>query len=135
MRCMLDTNILVSAALFPESVCAAAYMKAVVFPWRCVVCRYTLDELGRVFAAKFPHRLEAYAVFAALLAMSAEVVSVPPEGAAAQEEGRLRDATDRPILRAALAADVDVLVTGDKGFLKAALQRPKVVSAAGFLEI
>ena len=32
MKCMLDTNILVSAALFPGSISAMAYMKAVTPP-------------------------------------------------------------------------------------------------------
>jgi len=39
MKCMLDTNILVSAALFPNSVTAAAYMKAVAPPHKSSVKR------------------------------------------------------------------------------------------------
>lgn len=32
MRCLIDTNILISAALFPDSVPARAFMKAVSPP-------------------------------------------------------------------------------------------------------
>lgn len=48
---------------------------------------------------------------------------------------KIRDAKDRPILRAALAAHVDFLLTGDKDFLEAAIVKPKIVSAAEFLSM
>jgi len=135
VRCMLDTNILVSAALFPQSLCAAAYMRAVAPPFEGVVCGYILEELRRVFLLKFPHRLEAYAGFVGLLLQAVEVVATPPEGAYAERERQLGDIKDRPILRAALAANVAFLITGDKGFLLSPLQKPKMLSAAEFLRL
>jgi len=134
MRCMLDTNVLVSAALFPQSVSAAAYMRAVLPPFHSVVCSYVLEELRCVFLAKFPHRMEAYARFVEAMALSVEVVSTPPEEARTESEGQLWDVKDRPILRAALAANVEVLLTGDKGFLEARIERPLILSAAAFLK-
>jgi predicted nucleic acid-binding protein len=38
MKCLLDTNILVSASLFPNSVPAQAYFKAVTSPNIGMVC-------------------------------------------------------------------------------------------------
>jgi putative PIN family toxin of toxin-antitoxin system len=130
---MLDTNILVSAALFPQSVSAAAYMRAVLPPYKCLVCVHVLEELRRVFAQKFPHRMEALEYFISAMASSVEVVAVPPEEARAESESLIRDIKDRPILRAALAAQAEILISGDKDFLEAPLERPKVLSAAAFL--
>ena len=65
----------------------------------------------------------------ALLAM--EVVPTPIEEA--EEENYIRDVADRPILRAALNAKVDVLLTGDKDFLESGVTNPKIMTAAEFI--
>lgn len=65
----------------------------------------------------------------ALLAM--EVVPTPVEEA--EEESHIRDVADRPILRAALNAKVDVLLTGDKDFLESGVLNPKIMTAAEFI--
>ena len=132
MKCMLDTNILVSAALFPKSVSAKAYMKAVTPPHRSVVCDYSIAEFRRVFNEKFPHRILDYERFVSM--MSVKVVLTPSEGKYKESENKIRDADDRPILRAALAEKVDVLITGDKDFLEAKIDKPKIFSAAEFLQ-
>ena len=38
MRLMLDTNILISAALFPNGIAARAYKKAIMPPFEPVIC-------------------------------------------------------------------------------------------------
>lgn len=134
MKCMLDTNILVSAALFPKSVSAEAYMKAVAPPYRSVVCDYSMEELRRVFNEKFPRRLQDHDRFVSVMALSVEIVFTPPEEEREESENQIRDVNDRPILRAALAAKVDALITGDKDFLDAKIDRLKILSAAGFLQ-
>ena len=62
-----------------------------------------------------------------------EVVPVPATAYAAEE--RVRDANDRPILRAAIHANADMILTGDKDLLEADLQRPAVCTPAQFLEM
>ncbi len=47
----------------------------------------------------------------------------------------IRDDKDRPILRAALDAGADYLITGDKDFLESAVNNPKIISVADFLEM
>ena len=42
---------------------------------------------------------------------------------------------DRPILRAAIYANADILLTGDKDFLESALQYPKIVTASDFVQM
>ena len=50
-----------------------------------------------------------------------------------EAEQEIRDAADRPILRAAIASGVDVLLTGDKDFLESGIKQPKIITAAEFL--
>jgi putative PIN family toxin of toxin-antitoxin system len=133
MRCLLDTNVLVSAALFPNSVPAQAYMKAVTPPGRAVVCDYSLEEMQRVFTEKFPDRLRDYEDFASAMRLSVEIIFTPPGEDALECENKIRDVKDRPILRAAMAAHVDVIITGDKDFLEAGLAIPAILTSAEFL--
>ena len=58
MRVMIDTNIFISAALFPGGKASAALVKALVSPYQPVTCDYVIDELHRKFQEKFPDRLE-----------------------------------------------------------------------------
>jgi len=134
MKCMMDTNILVSAALFPKSVSAKAYMKAVVPPHRSVVCDYSMEELRRVFNKKFPHRIQDHDRFVSMMSLSVEIVFTPPKEECDESENQIRDENDRPILRAAIAAKVDALITGDKDFLEAKIDKLKILSAAEFLQ-
>lgn len=45
----------------------------------------------------------------------------------------IRDAKDQPILNAAIVADVDVILTGDKDFLSLAIEHPRCLTVAQFL--
>lgn len=49
-------------------------------------------------------------------------------------EKLIRDAKDQPILSAAIAHKVDIILTGDKDFLSLALERPRCMTPAQFLE-
>ena len=62
-----------------------------------------------------------------------EVVATPIEEA--EEESYIRDVADRSILRAALNAKADVLLTGDKDFLESGVTNPKIMTAIEFLEM
>jgi predicted nucleic acid-binding protein len=48
-------------------------------------------------------------------------------------EMKIRDISDRPILRAAIAANVDVIITGDKDFLESGVSKPRIMTAAEFV--
>ena len=41
---------------------------------------------------------------------------------------------DRPILRAAIHAGADILLTGDKDFLESGILNPKIMTAAEFVK-
>ena len=57
MRVMIDTNIFISAVLFPKGKAASALMKALVSPYKPVTCDYVIDELHRKFREKWPDRI------------------------------------------------------------------------------
>lgn len=50
-----------------------------------------------------------------------------------KQEDKVRDANDRPIMRAAVVAEVDVILTGDKDFLESGIVEPKIMNAVEFL--
>jgi predicted nucleic acid-binding protein len=55
---------------------------------------------------------------------------------APQEAGKLlRDPKDQPILNAAILAQVDIVISGDKHFLEARLEQPAVITVAQYCEI
>ena len=57
-----------------------------------------------------------------LALLTLEVVPTPIEEHSFEE--KIRDVNDRPILRAAIHAKADILLTGDKDFLESGLQSP-----------
>ena len=132
MRILIDTNIMISAALWPASKPSLAYFKATNFPYRGLICEQSIDELRRVFNRKFPNRIPVLNTFLSLALLATEVVPVPDK--VTELEQKVRDVNDRPILRAAVKADVDILLTGDNDFLEAGLQHPRIINAAAFLE-
>ena len=58
MRILIDTNVLISAALFPKSIPAQAFMIAVSVGHEAVVCEQNIEELNRIFQRKFPEKLD-----------------------------------------------------------------------------
>lgn len=133
MKILVDTNILISAALFPNSIPFKAYVKAVSFPHYAIVCEQNIDEMKRVFYRKFPARIEALDRFLAAALLVLDVVPVPDEEDS--KEDLIRDCLDRPILRAAIQADVDILLTGDKDFLESGIRIPKIMTPAQFMNL
>ena len=132
MRILLDTNILISAALFPNGTAARAYTKAVTYPNKGIICDWSIEELRRVFNRKFPSRIEFLNQFLALASLAIEIIPTPVEEVL--DEAKIRDVKDRPILRAAQNAKVDVLLTGDKDFLESGVVNPKILDPASFIE-
>lgn len=65
--------------------------------------------------------------------LTLKVVPTPIEEEISEE--KIRDIKDRPILRAALYANADVLLTGDKDFLESGLKHPKIMTAAEFIQM
>lgn len=133
MKVLIDTNILISAALSSKGTPYQAFIKAVSYPNHGLVCEQNIDEMRRIFNRKFPKKLQALDNFLSLALLTLEVVSTPIEPYASEE--MIRDVNDRPILRAALSAKADIILTGDKDFLDSGLKNPKIMSAAEFIQL
>jgi len=132
MRVLIDTNVLISAALSANGASFRAYAKAVTYPNRGLICEQNVDEMKRIFNRKFPNRLAALDKFLSTALLTLELVPVPTDENIS--EMQIRDVNDRPILRAAIHAKADVLLTGDKDFLESGLENPVIMTPAEFLE-
>lgn len=132
MRIMIDTNIIISAALFPNGKAAQALNKALVAPYQPIVCDYIVEELHRKFCQKFPDKTAALEEFLTEALKTIEVVPTPE--LETEKESEIRDVKDRPILRAALNEHADLFITGDKDFLESSITDPRIISVAEFLE-
>ncbi len=54
MRVLIDTNVLISAALRANSVPYQAYVKVASYPNHGLICEQNVDEMKRIFNKKFP---------------------------------------------------------------------------------
>ena len=125
MKILVDTNILISALLFPKSKPAKALIY-VSEEHEMILCDQNLNEFREVLRRKAPRVLPDAEVL--LNELSYELIP-----AAYNAEKLIRDAKDQPILNAAIVADVDVILTGDKDFLCLDMEHPKCITAAEFL--
>ncbi len=53
MRVLIDTNVLISAALSANGVPFRAYVKAASYPNHGLICEQNVDEMKRIFNKKF----------------------------------------------------------------------------------
>lgn len=133
IRVMLDTNVLFSAMYKFEGTPFNAFSKASKLPYHLVLCDQIIDELRRNFNRKFPARISAFERFFSIA--NYDLITLTPEDVAVNDEENIRDLDDRPILRAARKANVDILVTGDNDFLESSVTNPKILTAAQFVEL
>lgn len=130
MRVMLDTNIIVSAVLFPKSNLVEAIWK-ITNSYNLVICSYMVEELQRVFKKKFPNRLEALEEF--LTKLSYEYFYTP-KIIDKSKFPKIRDNADLPILVSSILADIDIFVTGDKDFSEIEIEKPEILTPKEFIE-
>lgn len=103
---VLDTNVLI-AALIARGVCADL-LEHCVLNHEVATSEFILDELHGHLAGKFKYSEEDADTAVALLRTQFDIVAPQPV---------CRDADDDEILAAALAAQADCIVTGDKDLL------------------
>ena len=111
MRVVFDTNILVSALVFPGGRGEAALLRVIEERDQLLLSRPILDELLGVLAAKFSRDAEELARIAVFLSENATTV---------RPRRRLRVVKGDPdnrVLECAVAGRAEVIVTGDKELL------------------
>ena len=112
MKAILDTNVLISAYVFPGDTPEAVYRLALEGRLEIGTSRTLLAAFGRVLGQKFgwiPDRVEA------AVAQVARIAAIVEPGVAVEVIGA--DPADDRVLEAARAFDADVIVSGDRHLL------------------
>ena len=133
MKVLIDTNILISTILFPNSKSALAFTKALSYPYIPITCEYIIQELKSKFNEKFPTHITELENFLAIALSVIKIVPTPYQST--DKDNLLRDYKDIPILQCAVASNADYILTGDKDFLEAKIDRPICISAADFINL
>lgn len=130
MRVVLDTNILISALIFPGGAPEAVYRLVLERRVDLVTSRSLLAELGRVLTDKFgwdPGRAEE----AVAQVTRVGTVVEPTETIRVIEE----DPADDRVLEAASQGDAEVIVSGDRHLLRLPSWRGiTILKASAFLD-
>ena len=129
MRVMLDTNVLISALLFPNGR-ITTIVNCIFGRFRLVLSSYVINELKEVIQRKFPSKITDIEI--ALSNMSFEYVYTPSE--IDTSIFSIRDIKDYPVLYTAIISNVDILITGDKDFLDVDVDSPVIMTPGEFFE-
>jgi putative PIN family toxin of toxin-antitoxin system len=128
LRVVFDTNILVSALVFPGGRGEEALARIVAEQDDLFLSKAILDETLGVLARKFARDAEQLARVAVFLSEIGNTVR-PRE-----RLDVLRDAPDNRVLECATTARADAIVTGDKALLALGGYRGiRIISLKGFL--
>ena len=128
MKVVFDTNVLVSALVFPGGRGEEALLRVVAEYDELVLSRPIVDELLGVLSRKFARDSEELARVALFLADVGTMVK------RRRRLTVLKDAADNRILECALAGRAQVVVTGDKALLALKEYRGvRVLSLADYL--
>ena len=111
MRVVFDTNVLVSALVFPGGQGDAALRRIIAGTDRLLMSRAILDELLEVLSRKFARDAEELAHVAVFVSELAMVV------APRRRFRVVKDDPDNRILECAIAGRAEAIVTGDKALL------------------
>jgi predicted nucleic acid-binding protein len=119
--------VLISALLYPDSVPAKALYHAADND-ELVLADQNISELRKITKEKFPNKQVEAETF--LTELSYELILAPETPLAS-----MSDSKDEPILNAAILADVDIIISGDKHFLSLDIERPKSMNSADYLNM
>ena len=129
MNVTFDTNVFVSGFTRPTGRAAVALAKIVANVDTLFVSQHIVDELLRVLSEKFGRNDDELAIVIAWMERNTHFV------APTQTLHILADEPDNRILECALAADADLIITGDRAMLT--LQRIgniRIISLAEYLD-
>jgi putative PIN family toxin of toxin-antitoxin system len=127
LKILADTNILISALLYPKSKPAAVLFHASEHH-ELILTDYNIAELHRVTSKKFPDKQADIDVLLAKLTF--ELIAAP-----LSPQKLIADPKDAPILNAAIIAGVDYIISGDKHFLELQIEQPNVLKVSEYLEM
>ena len=131
MRVFVDTNIIISAILFPNGKVAKVFSH-LLEKHTVIISSYAKDECLEVFQKKFPNKVEQIKIF--FDGISYEEF-VTPTSINEAEYPKIRDVKDLPVLVSAILSDSDVLLTGDKDFEEIKIDKPLIFSPANYYKL
>jgi len=129
MKIVLDTNIIISAVLFPNSLIAKIF-KYVVDCEKLVLNQYIIDEVEKVFIKKFPGNVIDLKRFMNSISYE-NYVSYTTDYS---KYPKIRDKNDLPVLALAIESEANILITGDKDFDDVKIDKPVILSPRKFGE-
>ena len=129
MRVMLDSNVLLSALLFPGET-MNKLMSKVTTEYNLVLSSYIIDEINGVIHRKFPTMVTV--IDNLLNQFTYEFVHTPKKPESNLFE--IRDVKDYPALYSAIIEQVDVFVSGDKDFEDVEVEKPEILTPAEFVK-
>ena len=112
LRVFVDSNILISAILSPNST-SAQVLKTIIEEHQLILRSYSLTEVSTVIDHKFPRLITKWDTFLTTLEFE---LAYTPSDLTTIKAPPIRDPKDLPILVSALIAQPDVLITGDQDF-------------------
>ena len=126
---MTDSNIIVSAILFPNSIVSKVF-NHILDNNTLVLCDYIIKEVENVFLEKFPHRVSEMKTFIGRIkyrkfGSEKKSISIYP---------KIRDINDFPVLVMAIESNVDLLITGDKDFDGITIDRPRIMKPRKYID-
>ena len=124
---MLDTNILISAILFPGPVINAT-MADLFSRQDIYLSSYVVKELKDVVKRKFPTKCKTIDTF--LLRLNYTLVYTPDD--IDESLFAIRDMKDYPVLYTAMLENMDILITGDSDFNDLEIDRPEIMTLADY---
>ena len=129
MKVVFDTNILVSALVFPGGRADIALRRIIEERDQLLLSRAILDELLGILSGKFSREAEELAHVAVFLSDLSTTVKPRRKFAV------LADEPDNRILECAVSGGADAVVTGDKAILALkTFRKVKLLSLRAYLE-
>jgi len=129
MRIVVDTNIIVSAILFPNSLIAKIF-EYVINCETLVLSQYIINETEKVFIEKFPKNIEDLREFISSLNYESYDICTTDYS----KYPAMRDKDDLPILALVIESNADIFITGDKDFDDVKIDKPMILSPRKFGE-
>ncbi|MGP1458091.1 MAG: putative toxin-antitoxin system toxin component, PIN family [Treponema sp.] len=131
MKIFVDTNIIISAILFPGGITARVFSHMLT-KHTIVISSYIKEEGYEVFQKKFPEKQELLDFFFAEADFEEFVM---PQTIDKSDFPKMRDEADLPVLAAAVLSDSDILLTGDKDFEDIKMDRPLIFTPAEYYKL
>ena len=131
MRGFVDTNIVISALLFPNGKTAKVFSH-LLRKHTVIISSYTREECKEVFEKKFPTKMKQLEIF--FNGINFEEFATPDK-IDRQKYPNMRDVKDLPILASAILSDSDILLTGDKDFADVKIDRPLIFTPTRYFEL